>query len=77
MKGGCLWIPTLALVFLTAAAYPMERDGVTFPDRIGVNGAALTLNGLGTREATIFKVNGYVAALYLEKPGGDGLLGRH
>ncbi len=60
------------LAVLTAGAYPMERDGVSFPDRITVNGVSLTLNGLGTREATIFKVNVYVAALYLETPGRDG-----
>jgi len=62
----------LLVMILGAAAYPMERDGVSYPDRIEVNGAALELNGLGTREATIFKVNVYVAALYLEKPGRDG-----
>jgi hypothetical protein len=60
------------LAVLTAGAYPMERDGVSFPDRITANGVNLTLNGLGTREATIFKVNVYVAALYLETPGRDG-----
>ncbi len=49
-----------------------ERDGVSYPDEITVNGNPLILNGLGTREATIFKVNVYVAALYLEQPSSDG-----
>ncbi len=62
----------LSGLILAAGAYPMERDGVSFPDRITVNGDNLALNGLGTREATIFKVNVYVAALYLETPGRDG-----
>jgi hypothetical protein len=72
MQARVLSMSIFALVFLTAAAYPMERDGISFPDRIEVNGAALALNGLGTREATIFKVNVYVAGLYLENPGPDG-----
>ncbi len=55
-----------------AAAEPMERDGVSFPDRMTVAGVDLILNGLGTREATIFKVNVYVAALYLQTPNRDG-----
>ena len=61
-----------SLLAFTAAAFSMEKDGVTYPDRITVNGTELVLNGLGTREATIFKVNVYVAALYLEEPGSDG-----
>ena len=66
-------IAALALsLLIPAAAYPRERDGVTFPERITVDGVELILNGLGTREATIFKVNVYVAALYLQTPGRDG-----
>lgn len=37
-----------------------------------MDGTRLTLNGLGTREATMLKVNVYVAALYLENPSHDG-----
>lgn len=62
----------ILLLAISAVTFSMEKDGVTYPDRITVNGAELLLNGLGTREATIFKVNVYVAALYLENPSSDG-----
>lgn len=62
----------LSLLLICAAAYSMERDGVSYPDQTTVDGVDLILNGLGTREATIFKVNVYVAALYLENPSSDG-----
>ncbi|SRR6266545_1843603 len=44
-----------------------KRDDVKMPDTIAVAGKTLVLNGMGTREATIFNVNVYVAGLYLEK----------
>jgi hypothetical protein len=62
----------LFLMVLPLSAPAMERDGVTYPDQITVDGTRLTLNGLGTREATMFKVNVYVAALYLENPSHSG-----
>lgn len=62
----------VALLFTAPCLLAMERDGVSYPDEITVDGTELTLNGLGTREATIFKVNVYVAALYLENPGSNG-----
>jgi len=62
----------LFLMVLPLSALAMERDGVSYPDGITVDGTRLTLNGLGTREATMFKVNVYVAALYLENPSHDG-----
>lgn len=42
-------------------------NGVTLPDSEKVDGKNLTLNGLGTRLATIFNVKVYVAGLYVEK----------
>jgi hypothetical protein len=42
-------------------------EGVSMPDKIHLKGKALELNGVGLREATIFKVDVYVGALYLEK----------
>ncbi|MCD4774526.1 MAG: chalcone isomerase family protein [Candidatus Aegiribacteria sp.] len=63
---------SVILLMMTSSAYSMEQDGVEYPDAITVNGINLILNGLGTREATIFKVNVYVAALYLENPSSDG-----
>lgn len=59
-------------VLAVPSAWAMEKDGVSYPDAICVDGVDLLLNGLGTREATIFQVNVYVAALYLENPSSDG-----
>src|SRR6266702_4145193 len=46
-------------------------SGVTFADQATVEGSNLTLNGLGLRQATMFKVNVYVAALYVAKTSND------
>ena len=48
-----------------------QCQGVTFPDQAQVEGSTLTLNGLGLRQATMFKVNVYVAALYVAKTSSD------
>jgi hypothetical protein len=48
-----------------------ECKGVNFPDQAQVEGTNLTLNGLGLRQATAFKVNVYVAALYVAKTSND------
>ena len=48
-----------------------ECKGVNFPDQAQVEGSNLTLNGLGLRQATAFKVNVYVAALYVAKTSSD------
>ncbi|MCB0359025.1 MAG: chalcone isomerase family protein [Bdellovibrionales bacterium] len=45
--------------------------GVTYPDAIEMDGTPLVLNGLGLREATIFAVDVYVAALYLPNRSAD------
>lgn len=55
----------------TAAAQGKECKGVGFPDQVQAGGATLALNGLGLRLATMFKVNVYVAALYVPKPTSD------
>ncbi|MEZ5584978.1 MAG: chalcone isomerase family protein [Candidatus Competibacteraceae bacterium] len=57
--------------FLVFPVLAKECQGVQFPDRVQVGNTALALNGLGLREATLFKVNVYVAALYLENPSTD------
>ncbi len=49
----------------------MECAGITFPDHVQVHGESLTLNGLGVRNASVFKVRVYVAALYLTEPLSD------
>jgi hypothetical protein len=48
-----------------------ECKGVNFADQVQVDGSNLVLNGLGLRQATAFKVNVYVAALYVAKTSGD------
>ena len=65
-------LTALAVLLIAGTPGAMELQGVEFPDRITVEGVELILNGLGLREATIFKVNVYVAALYLENPSRDG-----
>jgi len=66
----------LAQTLLVAAlganvAQAKEGKGVNFPDQAQVEGSNLTLNGLGLRQATAFKVNVYVAALYVAKTSSD------
>lgn len=53
------------------ASHARECLGVSFPDRMRVDGSDLALNGLGVRKATFLKVNVYVAALYASKPSKD------
>lgn len=68
-------IMTGLMVLVAAAvahgAYGKECKGISFPDQMQVDGAALALNGLGLRQATAFKVNVYVAALYVPKTSSD------
>jgi hypothetical protein len=44
---------------------------VVFPAQIQVEGSTLNLNGLGLRQATMLKVNVYVAALYVAQVTAD------
>ena len=59
------------LAWSVQAANGKECAGVAFPDQAQVNGSTLTLNGLGLRQATMLKVNVYVAALYVAKASPD------
>src|SRR5262249_53185557 len=63
----------LAAIALLASASieAKECKGVAFPDQIEVDGAALMLNGLGLRQATMLKVDVYVAGPYLPKSTTD------
>ena len=60
---------SLCLTFAEAPAATLA--GVTLPNKIEVNQQSLVLNGLGLREATVFKVDVYVAGLYLEAKSND------
>src|SRR5262245_47162232 len=48
-----------------------ECHGVNFPEQTSVQGSPLTLNGLGLRQATMLKINVYVAALYVAQKSAD------
>jgi hypothetical protein len=64
----------LALAVALALATPAHAgtlEGVTLPDEASAGGKTLVLNGLGLREATILKVNVYVAGLYLPAKSSD------
>ena len=52
-------------------AHAKECSGVAFPDQAQVNGSTLMLNGVGLRQATMLKVNVYVAGLYVAQPSTD------
>ena len=65
-------LPALVVTALgVGAAQAKECKGVNFPDQAQVEGSSLMLNGLGLRQATAFKVNVYVAALYVPKTSSD------
>jgi len=59
----------LAGLLLGLLAYAGEMEGVTFPDKIAVGTANLTLNGLGIRTKMFFKI--YIGALYLPAKESD------
>ena len=62
---------SVLLALGAASASGRECAGITFPDQIQVDGESLTLNGLGVRRASVFRVGVYVAALYLTEPSND------
>lgn len=69
----CLSLLVLvALLGATGAnAWAAECKGVKYADTIEVDGKTLVLNGMGVREATIFYINVYVAALWVDKKSND------
>ena len=66
-----LWSALVVVAICADGAQGKECKGVTFPDQAQVEGSTLALNGLGLRQATAFKVNVYVAALYVAKTSSD------
>ena len=56
----------LSLAFINPAI-AKKVEGVDFPENITFNNVLLTLNGVGIREATFFRVDVYIAGLYLEE----------
>src|SRR5262249_25315430 len=64
-------VPMVALALAASNANAKECAGVTLPDQVQVDGAALTLNGVGLRLATMLKVKVYVAGLYVVKSSNN------
>ena len=52
-------------------AHGKDCQGVNFPEQVQLDGGTLTLNGLGLHQATMLKIDAYVAALYLAKTSSD------
>lgn len=48
-----------------------QLKGVDLPDYIDIGNTRLVLNGMGLRQATAFKVNVYVAGLYIAEKSSD------
>jgi hypothetical protein len=67
----CPRIVALAAALLVTSAWAGKKNGITMPDTVEVRGRRLLLNGMGVREATVFKVDVYVAGLYLETLSSD------
>ena len=69
---GLVFGMALAVAAGAPLAQAAECGGIRAPDSLEVGGEKLVLNGLGLREATLFKVNVYVAALYVKEKSQDG-----
>lgn len=63
---------TLLSVLFCTQLFAGEIAGISFSDSIKLGSKDLVLNGLGLRQATIFKIKAYAGALYLEKKNSDG-----
>jgi hypothetical protein len=62
---------SLTMMFGAAVAHGAECQGVSFPEQVQSAGTTLKLNGLGLRQATLLKIDVYVAALYVAETSGD------
>jgi hypothetical protein len=69
---GCAVAAVLFSVLVARPAVAGECAGVTMPESVVADGVILRLNGLGLREATLLKVDVYVAGLYLPATARDG-----
>ncbi len=59
------------MVLSVGAVSGKECKGINFPEQTQVQASPLMLNGLGLRQATMLKVNVYVAALYVANRSTD------
>lgn len=65
-------IAAIVLALTPELAAAAQCHGVTMPPKVAIGGKTLVLNGMGTREATVFDVDVYVAGLYLPAPSRSG-----
>jgi hypothetical protein len=69
------WL-SLGLIVLVASfsglASAAECEGVSMANSVNVGGARLVLNGMGIREATLLKIDVYIAGLYLPAKTTNG-----
>jgi hypothetical protein len=56
---------------LSSLVFAADKDGISFSDKVTVDGKELILNGIGIRKATIFKVKVYYGAFYLDQKSKD------
>ncbi|MFZ4714984.1 MAG: chalcone isomerase family protein [Bacteriovoracaceae bacterium] len=63
---------SLALVLISTSSFAAEIDGINFSETQKLGTKDLVLNGVGLRQATIFKIKAYAGALYLEKKNSNG-----
>src|SRR3954447_26070193 len=61
----------LALALMSPVTFAADKAGVHLADTLHVRDQDLVLNGLGLREATVFKVDVYVAGLYVTQKTSD------
>jgi hypothetical protein len=73
LKGLAAFAVIASVSILTSApAHAAECLGAQFPDSAKVGDSDIVLNGLGVRKATMFKVDVYVAGLYVPQKSTDG-----
>ncbi len=61
----------VSAALVTGVAHGKECKDISFPEQSQIEGSTLALNGLGLRQATMLKVNVYVAALYVTQASTD------
>lgn len=64
-------LAALAATLAAGTALGKACAGVSFQEQVQADGATLTLNGLGLRQATFLNINVYVGALYLAQTSAD------
>lgn len=64
-------LTALCVGLIATPAYAGQCEGVTLPDKRRLGDTDLVLNGMGVREATMLKIDVYIAGLYVESRSSD------